>query len=247
MYIYAMSKLARHSAIRDLVSNQDVTSQEELRRRLYRRGHRVTQATLSRDIHELRLVKTPDGYKFPQGEVPDAFLPSIERLIQEFVYEVKAAQNLVVVKTSAGSAQPVSAAIDAEEWDEVVGTIGGDDTILVIARDNGTAERLTNRIRGGAPARAARGREEAGPLQPQWRQCVQRPERGLSATRWQWRISLRKLLLAADEGCRRGRAVSSDAARILARAGARSDQPGFPGDRPERRMAAEEFCEPCRL
>jgi transcriptional regulator of arginine metabolism len=148
MYIYAMSKLARHSAIRDLVDSQVVASQEELRRRLYRRGHRVTQATLSRDIHELRLVKTPDGYKFPQGEVPDAFLPSIERLIREFVYEVRAAQNLVVVKTSAGSAQPVSAAIDAEEWGEVIGTIGGDDTILVIAPDTERAQRLTHRIRG---------------------------------------------------------------------------------------------------
>jgi transcriptional regulator of arginine metabolism len=148
MYIYSMSKLSRHSAIRDLVSSQDVASQEELRRRLYKRGHRVTQATLSRDIRQLRLVKTPHGYKFQLGEVPDAFLPSIERLIQEFVYEVKAAQNLVVIKSSAGSAQPVSAAIDAEEWEEVVGTIGGDDTILVIATDNETAQRLTNRIRG---------------------------------------------------------------------------------------------------
>ena len=147
MYIYAVSKLSRHSAIRDLVTSQPVSSQEDLRRRLYRRGHRVTQATLSRDIHELRLVKTPDGYKFPLGEIPDAFLPSIERLIQEFVYEVRTAQNLVVVKTSAGSAQPVSAAIDGEEWEEVVGTIGGDDTILVIAPDNTTAEKLTNRIR----------------------------------------------------------------------------------------------------
>jgi len=146
MYIYAMSKLARHSEIRDLVSSQDVSSQEELRRRLYRRGHRVTQATLSRDIHELRLVKTAEGYKFPQGEVPDAFLPSIERLIREFVYEVKTAQNLVVVKTSAGSAQPVSAAIDGEEWEEVVGTIGGDDTILVIAPDDRTAQKLADRI-----------------------------------------------------------------------------------------------------
>ena len=148
MYIYAMSKLSRHSAIRDLVSNQAVTSQEELRRRLYRRGHRVTQATLSRDIHELRLVKTADGYKFPQGEVADAFLPSIERLIQEFVYEVRAAQSLVVVKTSAGSAQPVSAAIDGEEWEEVVGTVGGDDTILIIAPDHAAAVKLANRIRG---------------------------------------------------------------------------------------------------
>ena len=143
-----MSKLSRHSAIRDLVSDQDVSSQEELRRRLYKRGHRVTQATLSRDIHELRLVKTSEGYKLPQGEVAEAFLPSIERLIQEFVYDVKTAQNQVVVKTSAGSAQPVSAAIDGEEWDEVVGTIGGDDTILVIAPDNKTAEKLANRIRG---------------------------------------------------------------------------------------------------
>ena len=148
MYINAMSKLARHTAIRDLVSSQPVASQEELRRRLYRRGHRVTQATLSRDIHELRLVKTQDGYRFPLDEVPDAFLPSIERLMREFVYEVKQAQNLVVVKTSAGSAQPVSAAIDAEEWEGVVGTIGGDDTIMVIAPDNLTAEKLTTRIRG---------------------------------------------------------------------------------------------------
>jgi len=147
MYIYAMSKLSRHSAIRDLVSTQDVASQEELRRLLYKRGHRVTQATLSRDIHELRLVKTTDGYKLPQGEVSEAFLPSIERLMHEFVYDVKAAQNLVVVKTSAGSAQPVSAAIDAEEWEDVIGTVGGDDTILVIAADALKADKVMGRIR----------------------------------------------------------------------------------------------------
>jgi transcriptional regulator of arginine metabolism len=142
-----MSKLSRHAAIRDLVSREEISSQDEMRRRLYRQGHRVTQATLSRDIHELRLVKTPEGYKLPQGETEDAFLPSVERLIREFVYEAVTAQNLVVVKTSAGSAQPVSAAIDAEEWDEVVGTIGGDDTILVIAPDRTKAEKLAERIR----------------------------------------------------------------------------------------------------
>ena len=91
-----MSKLSRHAAIRDLVSSREVSSQEELRGLLYRRGHRVTQATLSRDIHELRLSKTADGYKAPQGEGAEMHLPSIERLIQEFVYEVKTAQNLVV-------------------------------------------------------------------------------------------------------------------------------------------------------
>ncbi|HZD32116.1 MAG TPA: ArgR family transcriptional regulator [Candidatus Angelobacter sp.] len=142
-----MSKLSRHSAIRDLVATQDVPSQEELRRLLYKHGHRVTQATLSRDLHELRLVKTTDGYKLPQGEVAEALLPSIERLMHEFVYDVKVAQNLVVVKTSAGSAQPVSAAIDAEEWEDVIGTVGGDDTILVIAADAAKADKLTGRIR----------------------------------------------------------------------------------------------------
>ena len=142
-----MSKLSRHAAIRDLVESQEIYSQDEMRRKLYRQGHRVTQATLSRDIHELRLVKTPEGYKLPQEEAEDAFLPSVERLIREFVYDAVTAQNLVVVKTSAGSAQPVSAAIDAEEWDEVVGTIGGDDTILVIAPDRSKAEKVAERIR----------------------------------------------------------------------------------------------------
>jgi len=142
-----MSKLSRQAAIRDLVSKEEVFNQDEMRRKLYRQGHRVTQATLSRDINELRLVKTPKGYKLPQDETEDAFLPSVERLIREFVYDAVTAQNLVVVKTSAGSAQPVSAAIDAEEWDEVVGTIGGDDTILVIARDAKQAEKVAARIR----------------------------------------------------------------------------------------------------
>ena len=110
-----MSKLSRHAVIRDLLSDREVGSQDELRRILFRRGHHVTQATLSRDIHELGLVKT--------------------------------ALNQVIIKTSAGSAQPVSAAIDAEEWEEVVGTIGGDDTILAIAPDSRTAIKLAQRLR----------------------------------------------------------------------------------------------------
>ena len=142
-----MSKLSRHAAIRDVIAARELSSQEELRRALFRRGHRVTQATLSRDIHELGLVKTAEGYKVPQGEEAEMHLPSIERLIQEFVYDVKTAQNLVVVKTSPGSAQPVSAAIDAEDWDEVMGTIGGDDTILAIASNAKSAARLSQRIR----------------------------------------------------------------------------------------------------
>ena len=145
-----MSKLSRQAAIRQAITRGAVASQDDLRRLLYRSGHRVTQATLSRDIHELGLVKTSEGYAFPNGneDASDPWLPSVERLIREFVYEVKAAQNLVVVKTSAGSAQPVAAAIDAEEWPEAVGTVGGDDVILIVAPDNKVAERLVTRIKG---------------------------------------------------------------------------------------------------
>jgi len=143
-----MSKLSRHVAIRELLAEHPIASQDELRRALYRRGHRVTQATLSRDIHELSLMKTAEGYRLPQdnGDA-DTWLPSVERLFREFVYDVRAAQNLVVVKTSAGSAQPVAAAIDAEEWPEVVGTIGGDDTILIISPDHKNAEKLVARVK----------------------------------------------------------------------------------------------------
>lgn len=142
-----MSKLSRHAAIRELISDKEVRNQDELRRMLFRRGHRVTQATLSRDIHELGLAKTGEGYKLAQGEEAELHLPSIERLIQTFVYEVKTALNQVVIRTSPGSAQPVSAAIDAEEWEEVVGTIGGDDTILAITTDSRAAEKLAQRLR----------------------------------------------------------------------------------------------------
>jgi transcriptional regulator of arginine metabolism len=143
-----MSKLARHAAIRDAITSHPVSNQDELRRLLFKRGHRVTQATLSRDIHELGLVKTADGYQFPSDEGSGAaWLPSVERLIHEFVYEARIAQNIVVVKTSAGSAQPVAAALDAEGWPEAVGTVGGDDTIFVVSPSNKDAEKLLARIK----------------------------------------------------------------------------------------------------
>lgn len=142
-----MSKLTRHVTIRELLASHSIASQDDLRRLLYHRGHRVTQATLSRDIHELGLVKTPEGYQLPPaGGEPDAWLPSVERLIREFAYDARCAHNLVVVKTSAGAAAPVAAAIDAETWSEVVGTVAGDDTILIIAPSHKDAEAVVERI-----------------------------------------------------------------------------------------------------
>ncbi len=141
-----MSKLTRQRVIRELVGKQAITSQDDLRRLLAKRGHAVTQATLSRDIHELGLAKTNIGYSVPQDEI-DLRLPSVERLVREFVEGAKAAQNMVVVRTSAGAAQPVAAAIDAEEWPEIVGTVGGDDTIFIVCPDNQLAEKLVERLR----------------------------------------------------------------------------------------------------
>ena len=143
-----MSKLARQSTIRELVAKHPVTSQDELRLLLSRRGHAVTQATLSRDIRELGLVKTAEGYAMLADDAAMSQLPSIERLVRDFVYDVQPAQQLVVLRTSAGAASPVAAALDAEGWPEVMGTLGGDDTVLVVTRDGAQARKLTTRIRG---------------------------------------------------------------------------------------------------
>jgi transcriptional regulator of arginine metabolism len=144
----SMSKAARQKTILELVHRGPVESQEELQGFLAKRGFDVGQATLSRDIRELGLVKTYDGYVPPTTVSAEPVLPSVSRLVREFVLEVRLAQNMIVLKTSVGSAQPVAAAMDAENWPEVVGTLGGDDTILVISQDHKTAQQLARRIEG---------------------------------------------------------------------------------------------------
>jgi transcriptional regulator of arginine metabolism len=131
-----------------LLDEGPVESQETLQQRLERRGFEVGQATLSRDINELKLVKGRDGYR-RAGESfgPESVLPSVMHLARQFVIEMRQAQNLLVVKTTVGSAQPVAAALDASHWPEVVGTIAGDDTVLVIASDSKRAQSLAKRIR----------------------------------------------------------------------------------------------------
>jgi transcriptional regulator of arginine metabolism len=128
-----MSKLSRHKEILELLDEGPVSSQEELQRLLHRRGFDAGQATLSRDIRELGLAKSAGGYSLPGREAAtETDLPSVDRLVREFVTSVRAAQNLLVTKTSTGSAQPVAAALDSEHWPEAIGTVAGDDTILII-------------------------------------------------------------------------------------------------------------------
>ncbi len=139
-----MSKPLRQKVILEVLDQGSVSSQEGLQRALGKRGMKVGQATLSRDIRELGLVKTGSGYVLP-GEAEPA-LPPVSRLVREFVLEVKAAQNLLVIKTTVGSAQPVAAALDGQDWEEAIGTIAGDDTILMVCSDKRGAQVLAARI-----------------------------------------------------------------------------------------------------
>ena len=145
----------RLDAIREVLSSSAVANQDELRRKLHGRGIKVTQATLSRDIHELRLMKGPGGYALPNGHrstgaataEEDDSPPSFAEMIESFALRARVAMNQVVVSTVMGGAQPVAAALDYEGWPEVVGTIAGDDTVLIICPDAKKANEVETRIR----------------------------------------------------------------------------------------------------
>jgi transcriptional regulator of arginine metabolism len=141
-------KQDRHSAIKELVAGALIGSQDELRRRLVKRGFEVTQATLSRDIHELHLYKGPNGYAAPNGTAidDDDAPPQTAEMLSSFGLKVKQALNQLVLITTSGSAQPVALAIDGEDWPEVVGTIAGDDTVLIICPDQRRAVLLKERL-----------------------------------------------------------------------------------------------------
>jgi transcriptional regulator of arginine metabolism len=140
-------KADRHTAIRTLLGKGPVPSQDELRRKLAARGFHVTQATLSRDIHDLKLSKGPGGYALPAAPAEDEDEgPAIEDMLSNFGLEVRQAQNLIVVISTTGGAQPIAAGIDYEEWPEVIGTIAGDDTVLIICQDIRRADALRRRI-----------------------------------------------------------------------------------------------------
>jgi transcriptional regulator of arginine metabolism len=131
-----MSKSYRHGQILRLIRSKPIRTQEELAQELRKAGVETTQVTLSRDLRELGLAKTAEGY---QEVSSDEAGPQLKLLAAEFLQDIRTAQNLVVLKTAPGHANSVAVALDAEEWPEIVGTIAGDDTILIIAPDNNTA------------------------------------------------------------------------------------------------------------
>lgn len=128
-------KRYRQGQILKIVTGQPVANQDELRRRLVHLGMRVTQATLSRDLRELKLVKTTDGYRPLAAAAAEeaAPLPTIARALQQFLLDIRPAQNMLILKTPPGGAQPLAAAVDGEHWKEIAGSLAGDDTVLLIA------------------------------------------------------------------------------------------------------------------
>ncbi len=153
----------RRRAILDLVQQRSVRSQDELRELLEAKGIEVNQATLSRDLRDMGLVKGPAGYAIPAAHGaavaaadPDAGTAiALLHAVREWLRSAEVAQNQLVLKTPVGGAQPLAIALDGAELDDVVGTLGGDDTVLVIARDAAGARRVRARLlklKGDTPA-----------------------------------------------------------------------------------------------
>src|SRR5208282_4602152 len=120
------AKTFRHGQILRLVTDARISNQEELRRRLAAQKLRVTQATLSRDLQELRLVKTHEGYKQETALPEDSDgLPALTRALGEFLLDIRPAENMLVLKTPPSGAQPLAAAVDGAKFGEIAGTVAG--------------------------------------------------------------------------------------------------------------------------
>jgi transcriptional regulator of arginine metabolism len=145
-----MSKIQRHIKIRELISENEIETQDDLVDRLKNMGYNVTQATVSRDIKELRLVKVPatNGtykYSLPADQKFNP-LNKLKRLIMDAFVKLEHASHFIVLKTLPGNAHAIGVLIDNLDWDEIMGTICGDDTCLIICRTDSDAEIIKDRF-----------------------------------------------------------------------------------------------------
>ena len=140
-------KTRRHAKILEIINSNAIETQEELQAHLRQAGYDVTQATVSRDIKELRLIKTPDsngGYRYATAKGGREHVSAkFHSIFSDAVVRVQYAQNIVVVNCLPGMAQAACAAMDSLHWPQVVGTLAGDDTFLCITTDQLSAEDLT--------------------------------------------------------------------------------------------------------
>ena len=144
-------KVRRQAKLLEIIENEHIETQKEMAGRLRAFGFDSTQATVSRDIKELRLVKVPDGngtYKYAQpGAEGDAVFAGRLRTFRESVTGYRAAQNIVVLKTLAGLAMAAAAAVDAMRFEDIVGSLAGDDTVFLVFEDNGHAAEFCKQIK----------------------------------------------------------------------------------------------------
>ena len=146
-------KFKRQAAILDMITTNEIKTQEELSAHLRERGYNATQATISRDMKELRLIKVAShsgGYQYstPEQSSSATHMSRLKNIFRECVVKVDRAQNLVVLKTLVGMANAAAAAIDAMKIRDIVGTLAGDDNILVILRTNEEAEKFCEMVAG---------------------------------------------------------------------------------------------------
>ena len=144
------NKRERHDTILEIIGSRPVSSQEDLRKLLLQRGWDVTQATLSRDLRELRLarVPTPEGarYAVTDGNIEES-RAALDTLLPQLFLRVDGVSEMLVLRTVPGGAQPIAAALDGEGWSDILGTVGGDDTILIICRSVAARERVHRRLK----------------------------------------------------------------------------------------------------
>lgn len=152
-YPYMSNKRDRQSAILETIEANPVTSQEDLRKLLLRHGWDVTQATLSRDLRELRIARVPtvDGarYAVTDGSIEEA-RAALDTLLPQLFLRIEGVSEMAVLRTVPGGAQPIASGLDGEGWPDILGTIGGDDTILIVCRSVAARERTVRRIKAMA-------------------------------------------------------------------------------------------------
>ncbi len=145
-----MIKSERHEKILELITSENIATQSKLTRRLNESGFNVTQATASRDLQEMRIIKVllPDGtYKYAPSKDNDISISDkLEKILNHCLTKADYASNIVVLKTMSGAAQAVGYALDTFVWDEIVGTICGDDTIMIVVRNEKSAKQLCSRL-----------------------------------------------------------------------------------------------------
>jgi len=149
-------KRLRQQQIRDLISTRPIRTQQELAAALRDRGFRATQATVSRDVAELGLIKVNDGKErayalAARGGQPESSADErLALILRDLPVSIREAGMLLVVRATPGSAHPIAAALDRTRWPEIVGSVAGDDTVFIACADRGAVRRLRERLTGMA-------------------------------------------------------------------------------------------------